>query len=257
MLVYNKSVNGVFSERLTIMSEKKDFLRPINSKSMVQQVIDQLTNAMIDRELRPGDKLPTEMELAASFGVGRNTVREAIKILISFGVLEIRRPEGTFVANGFSDRMIDPLLYGIILDQSESVDDLKELREGIDAFVLHLTIKKAKEEDLQIISHALDNLVAELEKGDPARIFVADDDFHAAIAEAAHNKLFLKIADLVRTLTSEMRMRTISNMKDMGRLEEMKKVHKDIFTAIEERRCEAPRELLINGYFYQYDILHE
>ena len=111
---------------------EKSFLRPIDNTSVVQQVIDRLTYAMIYKELRPGDKLPTEMELASSFGVGRNSIREAIKILVSFGVLDIRRPEGTFVTNGFSDKMINPLLYGIILDQSDSIDSLKELREWVD-----------------------------------------------------------------------------------------------------------------------------
>ena len=73
---------------------KEKFLKPISTKSVVQQVIDRLTDAMLHKELRPGDKIPTEMELSESFGIGRNSVREAIKILVSYGVLEIRRPEG-------------------------------------------------------------------------------------------------------------------------------------------------------------------
>ena len=60
---------------------------------------------MLNRELRPGDKIPTEAELAESMGVGRNSIREAIKILVYLGVLEIRRAEGTFVCEGFSESM--------------------------------------------------------------------------------------------------------------------------------------------------------
>ncbi len=239
------------------MTEKRNFLQPINNKSMVQQVIDQLTGAMIKRQLRPGDKLPPEMELASSFGVGRNTVREAVKILISFGVLEIRRPEGTFVSKGFSHHMIDPLLYGIILEQTDELEELKELREGIDDVVLRLAIEKAEKKDLQAISEALEELRQELDKSDVQRIFEADNAFHESIAAAAHNKLYLKIADLVRTLTSEIRMRTISNMKDMGRLEEMKKVHEAIFQAVRDHQEGGTRDILVEGYFYQYDILRE
>ena len=239
------------------MTEKRNFLQPINNKSMVQQVIDQLTGAMIKRQLKPGDKLPPEMELASSFGVGRNTVREAVKILISFGVLEIRRPEGTFVSKGFSHHMIDPLLYGIILEQTDELEELKELREGIDDVVLRLAIEKAEKKDLQAISEALEELRQELDKSDVQRIFEADNAFHESIAAAAHNKLYMKIADLVRTLTSEIRMRTISNMKDMGRLEEMKKVHEAIFQAVRDHQEGGTRDILVEGYFYQYDILRE
>ncbi len=240
------------------MEKEKDFLRPINSTSMVQRVINRLTDAMINRQLRPGDKLPTELELASSFGVGRNTVREAIKILTSFGVLEIRRPEGTFVAEGFSDKMIDPLLYGIILDQTDSIDALKELREGIDLGILRLAVEKAEDADIEELSRCLDALKAELKAGDPERIFQADDDFHTAIARAAHNTLYSRIGDLVRKLTSEMRMRTIRNMKNMGKLDEMEHAHEVLFQAVRERRDASERaDMLVDGYFYQYDILKE
>ena len=76
--------------------------KKIKNKSVVQTVVDSITKAIINGELRPGDKIPTEMELADSFGVGRNSIREAIKILVYYGILEIRRAEGTFVCNGFN-----------------------------------------------------------------------------------------------------------------------------------------------------------
>ena len=66
-------------------------LKRIKSESVVQQIIDTLIGAMIRRELRPGDQIPTEMELAESLGVGRNSVREAIKILVYMGSFWIRR----------------------------------------------------------------------------------------------------------------------------------------------------------------------
>ena len=86
------------------------YLKKVSSESVVQQVINALTDAMINRELRPGDKIPTEAEMAENMGVGRNSIREAIKILVYLGVLEIRRAEGTFVCEGFSESMIDPMI---------------------------------------------------------------------------------------------------------------------------------------------------
>ena len=88
--------------------------------SAVQQTINYLTGAIMRREYTPGSKIPTENDLADLVGVSRNTVREAVKILVFMGVLEIRRPEGTFVCSGFSNSLIDPMLYGIILNQGDS-----------------------------------------------------------------------------------------------------------------------------------------
>ena len=130
------------------MEERVSYLRKLNSESVVQQVINCLTDAMIHKELKPGDKIPTEMELAQTLGVGRNSIREAIKILVYLGVLEIRRAEGTFVCEGWSESMIDPLIYGIILDKSDSYDNLMELREMMEAGVMHLAMTKCNEADM-------------------------------------------------------------------------------------------------------------
>ena len=236
---------------------EKSFLRPIDNTSVVQQVIDRLTYAMIYKELRPGDKLPTEMELAASFGVGRNSIREAIKILVSFGVLDIRRPEGTFVASGFSDKMINPLLYGIILDQSDSLDNLKELREWIDFGILELAMEKAEPEDLFQLEFQLQELLKEIDAGDPQKVFIADDEFHEAISTAAHNSLLGQIAKLVRTLTSELRMSTIRNMLKLNKSKELKKAHEDLFNIVKGKNDSLARQKLIDGYFYRYNVLRK
>lgn len=236
---------------------EKSFLRPIDNTSVVQQVIDRLTYAMIYKELRPGDKLPTEMELATSFGVGRNSIREAIKILVSFGVLDIRRPEGTFVASGFSDKMINPLLYGIILDQSDSIDSLKELREWVDFGILELAMEKAKAEDVFQLEEKLHKLFAKIDSGNVEDVFIADDEFHEAISTAAHNSLLGQIARLVRTLTSEIRMTTIRNMIQAGKNDELKKAHEDLFKVVKFKKDDAARQMLVAGYFYRYNTLRK
>ena len=90
------------------------------NNNAVQQIIDTFTEQLLLGKLRPGDQIPTEVELAESFGVARNTVREAVKILTAMGVVEIRRPVGTFVCSGFTEPMINPLLYGVILGRGDS-----------------------------------------------------------------------------------------------------------------------------------------
>ena len=119
------------------------YLKKVNSESVVQQVINALTEAMLNRELRPGDKIPTEAELSESMGVGRNSVREAIKVLEAYGVVHIKRAEGTFVSQEYDSKMIYPVLYGIIL-QKDSTKQIVELRKVIDVGLLQLAVDKLK-----------------------------------------------------------------------------------------------------------------
>ena len=85
------------------MSETPAYVKNLKKESVVQSVINCLTDAMRSKELKPGDRIPPEPELAASMGVARSSVREAIKILSYLGVLESKRAEGTFVCSGFQE----------------------------------------------------------------------------------------------------------------------------------------------------------
>ena len=223
------------------------FFKPVKDMTVVEQVIDRLTNAMINKEIRPGDKLPPEMELASIFGVGRNSIREAIKVLTSYGVLETRRPEGTFVTRGFSDRMINPLLYGIILNQSDSIDSLKELREMIDFGILQLAATKATDEDIKLLSERLDTLKRRLKTGKTDKIFEADDNFHEAISLAAHNPLAAQIARMVRKLTSDIRRKTLRNMVKLKKMNEMEQAHQIMFDVVKYSQIEYSKTLLTYG----------
>ena len=87
-------------------------------KSVVDQVMDGIISQIIDGTLHPGDKLPTEMELCKQFGAGRNSVREAVKKLQAYGILYIKRADGTFVSENYNQKMLDPMLYSIILQKN-------------------------------------------------------------------------------------------------------------------------------------------
>ena len=96
-------------------------------KLLTEKVADDIVRTIIGKELKPGDKLPNEFELAAKLGVGRSTVREAIKALVSRNVVEIRRGAGTFVSDrsGVSE---DPLGLQFLGDTARVATDLLELR---------------------------------------------------------------------------------------------------------------------------------
>ena len=110
-------------------------------KSVVDQVMDGIISQIIDGTLHPGDKLPTEMELCKQFGAGRNSVREAVKKLQAYGILYIKRADGTFVSENYNQKMLDPMLYSIIL-QKNSWQEFVELRSVIDIGTLNIIIQR-------------------------------------------------------------------------------------------------------------------
>lgn len=75
--------------------ENGTYLLPIQASSVVDSVVSRLVSAIMSGELKPGMKIPTEPDLVKAFGVGRSTIREAIRILVSYGILEVRRADGT------------------------------------------------------------------------------------------------------------------------------------------------------------------
>lgn len=227
------------------------FLKKVNSESVVQQVINSLTEAMINRQLRPGDKIPTEAELAETMGVGRNSIREAIKILVYLGVLEIRRAEGTFVCEGFSEVMIDPMLYGIILDKSDSYEDLMELRELMEVGVMQLAVANANQEEVEELHDKLNCMKSEIEKGPDniQAIFDADNEFHETISRMGKNPLVQKINQVVRVLTHAVRFQTVEEMVKTGRGMELYRAHEQLFDMMANRNTDNMNTAVRKTYF--------
>lgn len=231
------------------MAEQASYLKNLKSESVVQKVINCLTDGMVSGELKPGDKLPTEPELAATLGVARTSVREATKILTYLGVLESRRSEGTFVANGFQDSMIDPMVYGIILNKGEDFDSLMELRELTEVGILRLAIKKRSEEGLETIREKLDAFSDAVEQGNLTAAFQADNDFHDAVSSLCQNDLVDKINRVVRVLTYAVRQKTVYTMIQTGRGQELLQAHWKIYEILYTKNMEGLEEFIHDTYF--------
>lgn len=231
------------------MAEQASYLKNLKSESVVQKVINCLTDGMVSGELKPGDKLPTEPELAATLGVARTSVREATKILTYLGVLESRRSEGTFVANGFQESMIDPMVYGIILNKGEDFDSLMELRELTEVGILRLAIKKRSEEGLETIREKLDAFSDAVEQENLTAAFQADNDFHDAVSSLCQNDLVDKINRVVRVLTYAVRQKTVYTMIQTGRVQELLQAHWKIYEILYTKNMEGLEEFIHDTYF--------
>ena len=172
-------------------------------KSVVDQVMDGIISQIIDGTLHPGDKLPTEMELCKQFGAGRNSVREAVKKLQAYGILYIKRADGTFVSENYNQKMLDPMLYSIIL-QKNSWQEFVELRSVIDIGTLNIIIQRNDIASfLPDLYRTFGELSAEMHSPEPSvdKVLELDSRFHTQIANAAQNPMLATITEYITRLT--------------------------------------------------------
>lgn len=228
---------------------------PKLSNNTVQQIIDAFTEQLISGQLKPGDQIPTEVELAERFGVARNTVREAIKILVAMGVLEIRRPVGTFVCSGFTEAMISPMLYGVILGRGDSYNELLELREIMETGTMLTVIRNASDEEIARLSEPLVALGQACRRENPSveEVFSRDDDFHDAIMALAHNRMVERIASTVRTMTHDMRHKSVELMVCNERMDELYQAHEKIYCLLSTRDVDGVYREIRSTYFVPDD----
>lgn len=232
------------------MPQKPSYLKSLRKESVVQSVINVLTDAIRSKELQPGDKIPPEPELAESLGVARSSVREAIKILTYLGVLESKRSEGTFVCDGYKESMIDPMVYGILLNQ-DSFENLMELREMTEAGMMRLAIEHHEDRELDELESILGEMkkALELRENRVDTFFEADNRFHDKIAEMGKNPMADKINKVVRSLTHAVRYQTVSVMILSGKSDKLLDTHVQLFNAIKESDDTDLSEKVRSSYF--------
>lgn len=233
------------------MKENKFMSVSLANKSVVERITDQITNAIINGELKPGDKIPTEVELCESFGVGRNSVREAIKILEAYGVLEIRRADGTYIRQEYDDKMLYPILYGIIL-QKDSKEQIVELRKVIDVGIFQEAMKRMTKEDFKQLEEELSKMEEKINKETPSpqEMFEADVKFHAIIVGILDNRLLESIGYYVDKITKSSRIIANAYILKHEHQEDFITLHREIIEMFREKQSERIHEIVEKHYKY-------
>lgn len=207
------------------------------NKSVVDQVADGIIGQIISGQLAPGAKLPTETELCRQFGAGRNSVREAVKKLQAYGILYIKRADGTFVSETYNRKMLDPMLYSLIL-QKNSWQNFVELRAVIDIGTLNLIVRRTDiAEFLPELYHTYGELSAELHRAEPCldRVLELDMKFHSRIAGAANNPMLETITEYITLLTLPSRRETTRKVMEANEIDNFVELHRRLLTVIERR----------------------
>ncbi|MGC1687012.1 MAG: FadR/GntR family transcriptional regulator [Candidatus Acidiferrales bacterium] len=202
----------------------------IQNSRLYEQIVQQIEDSVLKRELKPGDQLPAERELAIQFGVSRTAVREAIKALREKGLVEAYTGRGTFITNERSQAIRHSLDRIIKINQVEGFLQLAETRAILEPAISALAASRADKQHLATMREAV--AVMDEARKDPAVFIEADLDFHLTLAEAAGNQIILSLIDSIVGLLREQRLRIfrIAGGADRGQFH-----HKRILEAIENR----------------------
>lgn len=172
-----------------------------NQESLVNEIIIQLSQAILEGDFKPRDKLLSEAQLCEKLGVGGNSLREAIKMLNAIGVLETKRGQGTFLAKEISHDVFNPLIFKLILEP-KSAKDIYELRILLETIIILMAIKKADDKDIESAKNVLLEVKKLLEQNstDIDRFVKLDIKFHMVIAKSTHNYLVETILDTIMVI---------------------------------------------------------
>jgi GntR family transcriptional repressor for pyruvate dehydrogenase complex len=166
-------------------------LEPVERTTITEQVIQSLIDLIVEGELKPGDKLPSEQQLLDQLQVGRTSLREAMRTLSLVGLLEPRRGSGTYVTHSFSDFLADQLEWSALLGERDLLE-LIEVRRPLEVQAAALAAQRASEQDIQQLNETLERL-AESSKGDLEERTEADLMFHMGLVEATGNRILCRL----------------------------------------------------------------
>lgn len=167
---------------------------PVERGSVVSLVMERIKEALITKELKPGDYLPSETELTKNLGVSKSSVREAVKMLQAMGVVEVRRGQGTTIRKHLRSDYISPMIFQLILE-SGYPQDLVELRIMFEPAFTIMAMERATNEDMERIKKTFERFESSIQAGTQA----AEEDisFHIEILHTTKNPLVILIGETI------------------------------------------------------------
>jgi GntR family transcriptional regulator, transcriptional repressor for pyruvate dehydrogenase complex len=178
---------------------------PIDRQKTYELVAERLVALVGDGSFQPGDQLPTERELTASFQVGRSSVREALRMLESQGVIRSVNG-GVFVIADAAYPLNSSLRLLLTLDEQTRLHDVIELRSILECEAAALAAERHSTEHLTRMDRAIEEMIAGLDEPEADAFIDADLRFHLAVAEATGNRVLFHSMHAVRDVIRRMLM---------------------------------------------------
>jgi len=217
---------------------------PIRPKKISEEIVIQIKQLISKGELKPGDRIPSERELAAMLGVSRPSVREAIMVLDAMGFLDARQGGGTFVRALTESSIMDPLAKLVEMRDPALLRSLAEVRMGLESWSASLAAQRATDADIA----ELRRLYAVMEKQaagggwDPD----VDAEFHYAITAASHNSLQMHVLNSIHTLFhTTIQVALMEFYRQEGHIQKLLTHHREIMEAIAAHQPELARQKML------------
>ena len=168
----------------------------LKNKLLAEQVEDQIYHYILDEALEPGAKLPNEFALGEKFRVGRSTIREAVKLLSSKGIVEVRQGSGTYVVTTVKG-LSDPLNLRSVQDKNALALDLVNVRLLLEPGIAEMAANQATAEDIVRLNNLCDRVENKIRSGEH---YIEDDiAFHTCIAECSKNMVVEQLIPIIDT----------------------------------------------------------
>jgi len=208
--------------------------------TLARKIFAEIESDLINGVLKPGQRLPPQDEMAENFGVSRTTLREAFKMLVALGILQVHHGKGTFIAENYTSNFIDSLIFGLIIE-NKTIRELVELRQMIEIGVLEIVIDKVTEHDIEQMEIALNTLQKCREQNDENLdvLLRLDLNFHYAFARATHNPSVEKLACTVLDVFAAFIKKSIAV--------ERAPLHKNLVEMLKKRNLEGARESIMQS----------
>ena len=202
------------------------------------QVIEQIKELLIKGELKRGDRLPPERQLADMLGVSRPSLREALRALEYAGMLETRVGEGIFVADG--DSIMVNNIQMLHLIKQYALEEMIEVRKVLETASVRFAVIRARDEDLAALRELLEQSRGQI--ANKAAFIKADYAFHQAIAVASGNSILVTMLQTMRTMMSDFNSQLLTSQE--GR-QQVYAHHEKIVEAILGRDEKAARDAML------------
>jgi GntR family transcriptional regulator, transcriptional repressor for pyruvate dehydrogenase complex len=205
-----------------------------------EEVISRLRDMIQRGELRPGDRLPPERDLAKLLGVSRPTLRAGIRSLAAVGILLSRQGAGTFVVGADGPPFLDssPLRLMAAL-HGFTPSEMFEARRSLEMAVAGFAAERATGHQMASMAEELADMFASLDE--PEQFLIHDMNFHQSIAAASGNRILTALMNMVTTILLDERIKTVQRAKD---LKESAEMHRHIYRAIRDRNPEEARNAM-------------
>lgn len=209
-------------------------LKTISKRNISDVVYEQLMENLIAGEWKPGDKIPSENELAAQLQVSRISVRSALQRLSSLGLVESRQGEGTFVCEFSGAQYANNLIPLVVFERSD-MQDLMEFRNILDSEIAALAALRATDTDIALLHQNYQRHMAA--EGDVTKCADYDSEFHCLLAATTHNALFHKVYQVFQPVFRKNMHQIVSIMGVSG----ARVNHAAILAAVEQHDPDAAR----------------